>query len=140
MFAFLQPPGGKPNRVSHQKKYPHRIKTDRIDPTDGLNVDDVGKLEKLKNLNIKVFEKVEEKFLSQLYVSKNMNKNEDNNEDSLEGTIDALLIMNMKAVFNSVKIHLIQVCIKVIIFQAKRYMHFQNDRHRYNTSFFVEMV
>ena len=81
-LAFLHPPRVNPKRVSNYKTKLDEIKTDGIDLTDGIKVDDIGKLEELNIQNINVFELNEDKTLTQVYAPTNMNKNENNNEDN----------------------------------------------------------
>ena len=57
------------------------MKTNGIDLTGALNVDDFQNLEEPNNLNINVFELHEDKKLIQIYISKNMKKTEDNHDD-----------------------------------------------------------
>ena len=55
----------------------------KIDVTDGLKFDDFDKLEELNNLNINVFELIEEEVSIQLYVSENNNKDVVNVNDEI---------------------------------------------------------
>ena len=61
------------------------MKTDKIDQSDGLQVDDIEKLEEPNNLRIGVFELNEDKTLTWRYTSQKMNKNisEDDTENNL---------------------------------------------------------
>ena len=73
ILAFSNRPSENADRVGNYAKYPHEIKTDVNDLTDGLKVDDIARLEP-NNLYKNIFELKGYKTVTQLYVSKNKNK------------------------------------------------------------------
>ena len=61
--AHLQPPRDNPSRLGNYTKSLHEIKTDGIDLTDWLKVDDKEKLDLLNNINKILFEPNEDNSL-----------------------------------------------------------------------------
>ena len=117
-LTFSHPPIDNPNQLSNYMKFLPGIKTDWIDLTDSLKVDDFEKLEKLNSLNINVFVLKENKIPTQTYVSKNWTKMKTIMETIMRKTIKTILIMSMSVLFRNVKRHLISVCIKMIFFES----------------------
>ena len=68
----------------------HETKTDGIDLTDGLKIDDFEKLE-LNILNKNICEPSADKTSTQLYVSKEMNKKKGNHEYNQEENLEGIL-------------------------------------------------
>ena len=75
--VFLHPPRDNPNRMSNCIKTFPEVKKDGMDRTNRLKVDDIENLGEIHNLKLNVNELNEQKFLTELYLSKSMKKTKD---------------------------------------------------------------
>ena len=80
-FDLLHPRIDNPKKVNSYAKHFYEIKTDAIDPTDGLKLDIFEKLEGCNNLNLNHFDLNEDKTLTQLLLSKKMSKSRNKIKD-----------------------------------------------------------